>query len=61
MFNDSVCMLFSFLCIYELMRAKWFRATLAYTLAVSIKLNPIFFAPSFAAIIWRYNGFKRSM
>ena len=34
------------------------RATIAYTVALSVKLNPIYFAPAFAIIIWRYNGLK---
>ena len=61
MFNDSVCFTLVAWCIYELMRAKWLRATIAYTLALSIKLSPIYFAPGFAIIIWRYNGLKNSI
>ncbi len=58
MFNDSICMLLTYWSLLEAMKGRWFRATTAYTLSLSVKLNPIYYAPAFAIIIWKYNGLK---
>ncbi len=45
MFNDGVAMLFFFAALYLFLRDRWSLGCVLYSLAVSVKMNVLLFAP----------------
>ena len=61
LFNDGPCVLLSHVCVYLLMRRKWALACLFLSLAVSVKMNALLYAPGVLFILWRHLGRVRAL
>ncbi|KAJ3055088.1 dolichyl-P-Man:Man(5)GlcNAc(2)-PP-dolichol alpha-1,3-mannosyltransferase [Rhizophlyctis rosea] len=56
LFNDPVAMLPLYICILLMIKGKWTQASVAFSAALSIKMNILLFAPGFAFLVWQATG-----
>ncbi|TPX60518.1 dolichyl-P-Man:Man5GlcNAc2-PP-dolichol alpha-1,3-mannosyltransferase [Powellomyces hirtus] len=61
LFNDPIAMLPLYLCMLAMLERKWSLATVLYSLALSIKMNILLFAPGFALLMYQALGLRRSV
>ncbi|KAJ3213117.1 dolichyl-P-Man:Man(5)GlcNAc(2)-PP-dolichol alpha-1,3-mannosyltransferase [Dinochytrium kinnereticum] len=61
LFNDPVAMLLLYVCILAMCRGRWTLAAVIYSLALSIKMNILLFAPGFALLTYEAVGLYRSI
>lgn len=61
LFNDPVAMLLFYISFYLFLSGKWSLGSLFYSLAVSIKMNILLFAPALLAAYLIILGFKRTI
>ena len=61
LFNDPFAMLFMFMSILSLMRRRWELASVFFSLALSVKMNILLFAPGFAYIFYFGAGLRRAV
>jgi alpha-1,3-mannosyltransferase len=61
LFNDCVAMLLLYAAILLMIRNRWSWASLCFTLAVSVKMNVLLFAPALLLLLWRRFGFIRAL
>eukprot|EP01103_Thecamoeba_quadrilineata_P014516 TRINITY_DN4345_c0_g2_i1.p1 TRINITY_DN4345_c0_g2~~TRINITY_DN4345_c0_g2_i1.p1 ORF type:complete len:422 (+),score=25.32 TRINITY_DN4345_c0_g2_i1:26-1291(+) len=61
LFNDCFAMLFMYLCIYFMTRYYWWTACAFYSLALSIKMNVLLFAPALGLIMVKVLGWRRTI
>ena len=53
LFNDAPCALLSHLCVYFFIRKKWALGCVFLSLAVSVKMNALLYAPGVAFILFK--------
>ncbi|KAL2914926.1 dolichyl-P-Man:Man(5)GlcNAc(2)-PP-dolichol alpha-1,3-mannosyltransferase [Polyrhizophydium stewartii] len=61
LFNDPVAMFFMFCSILALTKRKYENASVFFSLALSVKMNILLFAPGYAWVYLRNTGIVRSM
>ncbi|KAI8818937.1 asparagine-linked glycosylation 3 [Fimicolochytrium jonesii] len=61
LFNDTVAMLPLYICILAMSRRRWTLATVFYSLALSIKMNILLFAPGMALLTYQALGLRKSI
>mmetsp|Transcript_5565 Transcript_5565/g.7242 ORF Transcript_5565/g.7242 Transcript_5565/m.7242 type:complete len:261 (-) Transcript_5565:565-1347(-) len=61
LFNDCVAMVLVYFAIYLFVKRKWVAGVVMYSLATSIKMNVILFAPGLAVFLIQSNGFLVSV
>jgi hypothetical protein len=61
LFNDGIAMLVFYVSVLLLTRGKYLLANIGLSLAVSVKMNILLFAPSWLIILWHGLGFWASM
>eukprot|EP01134_Creolimax_fragrantissima_P002779 CFRG2779T1 len=57
LFNDPIAMVFAYASFMLLLLDKWNLGCFLYSLAVSIKMNVLLFAPGLLVLLWRKFGF----
>ncbi|KAI9103328.1 family 58 glycosyltransferase [Phlyctochytrium arcticum] len=60
LFNDPIAMLPLYLCNLAMIKGRYKSATILFSLAVSVKMNILLFAPGFALLCFLGIGLKRS-
>ena len=60
LFNDPVAMMFMYASIYAILSKRWLLASISFSLALSIKMNVLLFAPGFALIFYQGVGIYKS-
>ncbi|RKO90732.1 glycosyltransferase, partial [Blyttiomyces helicus] len=61
LFNDPVAMLPLYLCILAMVSRRWTVASVLFSLALSIKMNILLFAPGFALLVFQSVGFVQAL
>jgi hypothetical protein len=61
LFNDGTAMLLMYLCTFLLVRRRWAMGVVAFSLALSVKMNILTFAPGLAVILLDTVGLARSV
>ncbi|KAI8853950.1 lethal(2)neighbour of Tid protein-like protein [Chytridium lagenaria] len=61
LFNDPFAMLFLYLCVLSMCKGRWTLAAVLYSLAVSVKMNILLFAPGFALLTFEAVGWNTSV
>ncbi|KAI8924748.1 glycosyltransferase [Entophlyctis helioformis] len=56
LFNDPVAMFFLFSSVLALTKKRWLRSSVLFSLALSVKMNVLLFAPGFAFVFFRNAG-----
>ncbi|KAI8980938.1 family 58 glycosyltransferase [Pilobolus umbonatus] len=51
-FNDPVAMTFMYAAILAMVYRKWTMSAMLYSIAISIKMNVLFFFPAYGIILW---------
>ncbi|KAJ3166107.1 dolichyl-P-Man:Man(5)GlcNAc(2)-PP-dolichol alpha-1,3-mannosyltransferase [Geranomyces variabilis] len=59
LFNDPVAMLPLYLCVLAMLSQRWRAATVLYSIALSVKMNILLFAPGFALLMYQALGLRR--
>lgn len=61
LFNDPIAVLFAYMSFYALLKKKYTTSAFLFSLAVSIKMNILLFAPAYALIYYENLGLLRSI
>ncbi|KDO30871.1 hypothetical protein SPRG_04773 [Saprolegnia parasitica CBS 223.65] len=61
LFNDGVAMMFLFLAVYLFCRQQWRYGCVLYSIAVSIKMNVLLFAPGVFFLLLQSSGVLRTL
>jgi alpha-1,3-mannosyltransferase len=56
LFNDGIAMMLLFIAVYLFVRQNWRAGCVFYSLAVSIKMNVLLFAPALFFLLLQANG-----
>ncbi|OQR96785.1 dolichyl-P-Man:Man(5)GlcNAc(2)-PP-dolichyl mannosyltransferase [Achlya hypogyna] len=60
LFNDGIAMMLLFIAVYLFCRQKWRVGCLVYSLAVSVKMNVLLFAPALFFLLLQSSGILRT-